>query len=277
MLDQAAFNENPDLEFMPPVKASSVPVVVLGKFSELECKDAGINYQRVKVGMQEKGKSDLAERLLYEGAKENHDDKMYWKGSDIDRFWIASATQRFCRTNYHSFIRPNEVVHLNETTFNTKPKILLRQTADRVVATIDYRGVWFGRSVISILVKGKSPHRIEYFLGLLNSTYLRWVYHNIAHETGRVFAQVKLSKLKQLPIREIVFSDVRDKARHDEIVMVVQKLLALYGQLAVAKGSSNEAIRKEIQTEERHNDSLVYELYGLTFDDVRLIETAVKE
>jgi len=77
MLDQAAFNENPDLEFMPPVKASSVPVVVLGKFSELECKDAGINYQRVKVGMQEKGKSDLAERLLYEGAKENHDDKMY--------------------------------------------------------------------------------------------------------------------------------------------------------------------------------------------------------
>ena len=126
-------------------------------------------------------------------------------------------------------------------------------------------------------MRGKSPHRIEYFLGLLNSTYLRWVYQNIAHETGRVFAQVKLSKLKQLPIREIVFSDVRDKARHDEIVMVVQKLLALYSQLAVAKGSSNEAIRKEIQTEERHNDSLVYELYGLTFDDVQLIETAVKE
>ena len=42
--------------------------------SILKFKDAGINYQRVKVGLSQKGKSDLSSRLLYEGEKESRND-----------------------------------------------------------------------------------------------------------------------------------------------------------------------------------------------------------
>jgi hypothetical protein len=52
-------------------------------------KDAGINYQRVKVGLADKGNSDLSRRLLYEGERESEADIQYWKGTDIERFYIA--------------------------------------------------------------------------------------------------------------------------------------------------------------------------------------------
>ena len=69
-IEQQTFHSNADLEFSHTLRKFNVPVVLLGDFGELECKDSGVNYQRVNVGMQEKGKSDLADRLLYEGKRQ---------------------------------------------------------------------------------------------------------------------------------------------------------------------------------------------------------------
>jgi len=104
-------------------------------------KDAGINYQRTNVGMKVKGNSDLSERLLYEGKRESPEHKMYWKGADIDRFCMATKTERWCRPDFRQFIRSNEVVHLNTEVYSTVPKVLFRQTADRIIACLDEKGV----------------------------------------------------------------------------------------------------------------------------------------
>ena len=110
--------------------------------------------------MREKGKSDLAKRLLYEGNRQKGEDEMYWKGTDIDKYWIAEATERFCRPNYRDFVRSNEVVRLNYEVYNATPKILFRQTSDHIIATIDYRGVWFGRSIIALVPTPNCNHRL---------------------------------------------------------------------------------------------------------------------
>ena len=81
--EQRDFQDNADLEFRMTPRKTNLPVVALGDLKGLACKDAGINYQRVNVGMQEKGKSDLADRLLYEGKRQKDEDKMFWKGADI--------------------------------------------------------------------------------------------------------------------------------------------------------------------------------------------------
>ena len=75
---------------------------------------------------------------------------------------------------------------------------------------MDHRGIWFGRSVIAI-VKEAGSYKLEYLLGLLNSKFLRHFYQDLVHESGRVFAQVKLSKLNELPIRLIDFSSNKDE------------------------------------------------------------------
>ena len=41
----------------------------------------------------------------------------------------------------------------------------------------------------------------------MNSQYLRYLYSQIVQEGGRVFPQVKLAKLKDLPIKNISLAD----------------------------------------------------------------------
>ncbi|MFH0937963.1 MAG: N-6 DNA methylase [Planctomycetota bacterium] len=272
---QAQFEQNPENEFSFSLKLANERVVCLGAFDELECKDAGINYQRVRVGMQEKGKSDLAERLLYNGLRKSVDDMMFWKGADIDRFWIAEQTNRFCRTRYKRFIRSNEVVHLNKVIYATVPKILLRQTADRIIAAVDYRGIWFGRSIIAITLVPSSRYRIEYFLGILNSRYMVYTYRSLVKEVGRVFAQVKLSKLKQLPIRPIEFNKRKERGVHDRIVSLVTSMQTLHKHLAVANSvAQKNIIQRQIDAMDAEIDRLVYDLYGLTAKEIALVEGA---
>jgi hypothetical protein len=203
-------------------------IVHLGEYTNLVLKDAGINYQRVNVGMQVKGESDLSNRLLYEGTQQDPRDQMYWKGVDINRYWISEETNRFCRTDVR--LRTNEVVHLNKDIFSIHPKILIRQTADEIIACLDNRGIWFGRSIISIILSKDDPHSIEYFLALLNSNLITQKYREIVNEEGRAFAQVKLGKVRLLPLRLIDFKDPEEVAYHNKIVEHVRQIIGLNAQ-----------------------------------------------
>jgi hypothetical protein len=90
-----------------------------------------------------------------------------------------------------------------------------------------------------------------------------------------VFAQVKLSKLKQLPIRTINFSDPTDVARHDRMVALVERMLELHKQQAAARTPADrELYARQIAATDREIDQLVYELYGLTEEEVRVAEGA---
>jgi len=270
---QEDFKRDSDLSFLAEDTRPTASVVPLGEIPFLQCRDAGINYQRVGVGMQEKGRSDLSKRLLYEGSRQSPNDMMYWKGSDIDRYWIAASTKRFCRTNYKNFIRRNEVVRLNREVYEKVPKILIRQTADHIIAAIDARGVWFGRSIIAVVPEAQTGYRLEYFLGVFNSKYFKWIYTRRVHEQGRVFAQVKLSKLKQLPTRTIDFSNSADKARHDGMVDHVESMLKLHKDLQAAKTDHEKLfLQRQIDATDKQIDQLVYELYGLTDEEIRIVE-----
>ena len=222
----------------------------------LNMKDAGINYQRVNVGLSQKGKSDLSERLLYEGEKEDVDDVEYWKGIDINEYYIAESTNRYCRPNIP--LRDNERVILNDDYFAISPKLLWRQTASYPICVIDYKGMWFGRSIQAGIIskKFKSLISYEYLCALLNSKYLRKLYENNVKEEGRVFPQVKLQKLKSLPV--IIPED------QSPYIDLVKTIIAL-------KSANPDA---DISVHKNKIDLMVYQLYGLTYDEVKLIDPA---
>ena len=224
----------------------------------LEMKDAGINYQRVKVGLKEKGKSDLSKRLLYMGNQENMNDVEYWKGEDIDNYFIKQNTNRFCRTNIHLY--DNERVILNKDYFNIFPKLLWRQTAKYPICIIDNIGIWFGRSIQAGIIKNEFKDKIsyEYLCGLLNSKYLRYIYENNVKESGRVFPQVKLEKLRSLPII-IIENGLEIENKVKEII-------------SIKKENSNA----DTSNLENEIDILVYKMFNLTFDEVKVIDPNIE-
>ncbi|MBU4211424.1 MAG: restriction endonuclease subunit R, partial [Verrucomicrobia bacterium] len=89
----------------------------------------------------------------------------------------------------------------------------------------------------------------------------------------RSIAQVKKVDLDQLPIRIIDFSNPADKSCHDRMVALVEQMLALHKQLAAAKTPQEQtALSRQITATDAQIDRLVYELYGLTAEEIKIVE-----
>ncbi|MCX6833751.1 MAG: hypothetical protein NTW07_01225 [candidate division Zixibacteria bacterium] len=57
------------------------------------------------------------------------------------------------------------------------------------------------------------------------------------------------------------------------MVRLVDSMLAMHKQLASAKGEAQRgAIQRQIEATDREIDRLVYDLYGLTEEDIKLVE-----
>ena len=141
----------------------------------------------------------------------------------------------------------------------TSPKILLRQTADTLIGTFIEEPMYCIDSVHSLIAKPtESDYDLKFILGILNSKLGAYIYQKLICETGKVFAQVKLTFLRRFPIK------VASHANQLKIVQLVNKIL-------VAK-------QRDIDTDtlEREIDQQVYALYGLTPEEIRIVEGASK-
>lgn len=228
----------------------------------LDLKDAGINYQRVNVGLHDKGNSKLSKRLLYEGQRESAQDVEYWKGVDIGKYQIAESTGRFVRVGTVRSLSANERVVLNREYFAKTPKLIWRQTAAHPIVAVDNTGRWFGRSIQAAIIKPQFSN-LDYFfvLGLLNSSYLRYSYNRRVQEAGRVFPQVKFANLKSL-----LLAIPNNKE--------AQQPIASRARAVTAAKQSNPAANSSAL--EHEIDQQVYALYGLTPEEIAIVEGSAK-
>jgi hypothetical protein len=79
--------------------------------------------------------------------------------------------------------------------------------------------------------------------------------------------------MEQVPIRVINAQDPADRARHDKMVQLVETMLDLNRQLPAAKTTHDKTlIQRQMDATDKRIDALVYELYGLTDEEIRLVE-----
>ena len=77
--------------------------------------------------------------------------------------------------------------------------------------------------------------------------------------------------MSQVPIRSINFSNPAEKVQHDRMVALVERMLALHKQQPSMPGEK-EMLKREIAATDRQIDELVYELYGLTDEEIKIVE-----
>jgi hypothetical protein len=89
------------------------------------------------------------------------------------------------------------------------------------------------------------------------------------------YFRFKTNYLRPFPIPVIDPNNQADQAAHDRIVSLVETMLALHPQRASARTPHEQtALDRQIAATDRQIDRLVYELYGLTDEEVALVEGA---
>ena len=65
-----------------------------------------------------------------------------------------------------------------------------------------------------------------------------------------------------------------DVTRHDKMVALVERMLALHEKLATAAiPADKDLYQRQIEATDRQIDALVYELYGLTEEEIGVVES----
>jgi hypothetical protein len=224
-----------------------------------KCKKAGPPLDSlfvINVGIKPyqvgKGKPPQTRKTVEERPYDNHrrltpQYRRYLRGADIARYRIDPVEPRYLK--YGPWLaEPRPAAN-----FDAPQKILMRQTGDSLIATID-RHRYLCLNNMHVLVAAQEKPALNYV-------------------KGEALAEVKRSNVARLPIRLPVSSDVSDQAHHDHMVELVEQMLALHKQLSGAKTPHEKTVLQgQIDATDREIDRLVYELYELTEEEIKIVE-----
>ncbi|MEH1932172.1 MAG: hypothetical protein V7L14_00230 [Nostoc sp.] len=114
-----------------------------------------------------------------------------------------------------------------------------------------------------------STARIKYF------NYTEFYLKNISTTMRGGFFRYFTQFIEQLPIRLIDFSNSQEKNIHNQIIQLVEQMLYLHKQLNQAQTPpTKKTIQQQINATDRQINQLVYELYGLTDEEIAIVEGA---
>jgi hypothetical protein len=158
------------------------------------------------------------------------------------------------------------------------PKILTPSIAAQGSFTYDEHGEYYfvgsgggGGGGYGIVIKDTANVSYKYLLGLLNSKLLDYYLKKISSPFRGGYFAFNKQYIELLPIRTLNFNDSTEKAAHDRMVSLVEHMLSLHKQSARTP-QEKEMIQREIESTDGEIDSLVYELYGLTEEEIKIVE-----
>ncbi len=158
----------------------------------------------------------------------------------------------------------------DENIFLKPEKLLGVITEDEIVVALDDAQTFATDGLYLFGVRADIDSK--FIMAVLNSRLFIFIYRLLAIESGR---QVKPAILVDLPISTIDASDRKQKALHDRLVNLVRQMLSLHASRAKRKTAHERtAVERQIAATDREIDALVYELYGLSDEEIRLVEEA---
>jgi hypothetical protein len=141
--------------------------------------------------------------------------------------------------------------------------------------TLAPRGLYHNTMVYSLVPSSSRPEHKLFWLGLLNSNFLWWFLSNTGTMLRGGYFRFKTNYLRPFPVRTINSDSPTDVACHDRMVALVDRMLDLHKNLAAASIPADKALyERQIEATDRQIDALVYELYGLTDEEIAIVEGA---
>jgi len=166
--------------------------------------------------------------------------------------------------------------------FFRNPRILVRQIISgqllRIYSGYTEQELFNTQIAFNVLLKEGVPVSLKYILGILNSKLITF-YHKsrFLDQSKRTFQKILIQDAKKFPIYIPDLGKSIDKAMHDKMVKLVDRMLGLHRKLATAKVPDEKTkIQRQITTIDKKIDILTYELYGLTKEEIKIVEEHVK-
>jgi len=148
-------------------------------------------------------------------------------------------------------------------------KILIRKIVGKTLLATYVSETSYCNTLLFVLkIKSKITLSYYYLLGILNSQFIGWYFRKkFQISADDTFPQIMIRDILQFPI------PYSDNIRHDRMVSLVDQMLSLHKQLSSSMADHEKTvIQRQIDATDQQIDQLVYELYGLTEEEIRIFE-----
>ncbi len=189
------------------------------------------------------------------------------------RILEARERGKWKHDKWYAFGRSQNLNEMEQT------KLLTPSIANRASFTLDEKDNFYfvgsgggGGGGYGITLSSDCKLSYKYVLGLLNSKTLDFVLKKVSSRFRAGYYAYNRQYIDQLPIRTIDFDNPADKAMHDKTVKLVDEMLKLHKQLPNSTGEGRRITEALIATVDGEIDDLVYRLYGLSDDEIAIVE-----
>lgn len=229
----------------------------------------------VRTGLQayEKGKGnpsqtaeDVKNHVFDREKWEDENSYRYLQGRDVGRYWINWSGQWMQYGPWLS--QPREI-----GIFSRK-RILLREITSPpphcLNATYASEDFLNNKSILNVLHPEDKKDELMCLLGVLNSRFISLYYKQRAVKGARkIFPKVVIKNLREFPYPKSV-----SNAKQEKMVALVGKMLDCNMKLAKLKSpQEKDILQRQIRSIDRQIDQLVYKLYNLTDEEIKIVES----
>lgn len=224
-----------------------------------ENKKALSNFLNLPRGVEVGGNSTLISK------KKSKNNVPIIFGRSINKYQIAFDN------NFIEFDKNNKSVFKDFSIYNQE-KILIQRIRNlslkqRIIATIDNDNL-ICTNTLRIGNLKETNLSLRYLLGLLNSKVVNWIFLK-----KFLNKDIYAYQLDQIPVKTINFSIIQESQTHDLIVNSVEQLLQLNKDLQTTTlETKKDQIKQKIEYHEDKINTLVYQLYNLTEEEIKIIE-----
>jgi hypothetical protein len=197
----------------------------------------------------------------------------------IDRYSVLWGQKRL-RYLGNSYLRPildpDQIETLPKTRADQAmtPKIIVAGMTKVLECVVDLEGSFLAGKSTTII---STSLDLRYVLAILNSKLIAFYYQATfgGDSLQGGYLRVGPPQLRTIPIREIDSHKSADRALHSQSITLVGRMLSLHERILEARTEFDRTIiQRQIEATDRQIDRLVYELYGLTDEEIAIVEDA---
>ena len=175
--------------------------------------------------------------------------ELYWKGDN----WIKYGKWLAAPRNLHNFL---------------DEKILIRKIVGGTLIATYIPETSFSNTLLHVLkLKNNSKVTYKYLLGIINSKLIGWFLRKkLSISSDDTFPQIMIRDIEQFTIPIPI-----NKEQQNRMISLVERMLALHKR-SPQTPHEQEVLQREISATDAAIDRLVYQLYGLTEEEIKIVE-----
>ncbi|MBU4268454.1 MAG: hypothetical protein KJ808_06360 [Acidobacteria bacterium] len=276
--------------YMFDINTSNISIALKNKVTKQSIKVGNVYYVNYGAQICSKEKGAFSQEALL-GNKAIGNAKKCLRGTDIKRYALKW-------NNYYLNYQPKIMYGPRHPYFFESPKIIINKTSSKgfgLMATYDINKFYSDQRSICLVryhflegtnlkmdfpgyEKSKCTESEVFHLALLNSKLIKFYFANFIATKNLQgdYTDVLPKMVRDLPLLLIDFSSQLENSKYIRLTLLANSMLEMHVQYISSNSEMQKnTISKQIEAIDKEIDGLVFELYGLTDEEIKIIEDGV--